>query len=235
MTRIRKRGAHPTLNVSVREDGSSQVSKVVNNFAETFEDPDESIESFAKIYRVDIKKEKENNDSMESSDDNAVRTLSLIECWSLFTALKSNFVTTYAAYFHFRDMGWVPKPGYVIRARSARISCFHHSHTHEIRVRSTKMRTRTQLSIVSSTHGISLSQKFSRSNAHSNTNTKLALRAQTQVQHGIGFCVVHEASCLRTCEFYCTSNRSLIRFILLVLDSNGKSCHTRYSKGHINV
>ena len=30
-----------------------------------------------------------------------------------------------------------------VRARSARISCFHHSHTHEIRLRCTKMRTRT--------------------------------------------------------------------------------------------
>ena len=110
MTRIRKRGAHPTLNVSVREDGSSQVSRVVNNFAETFENPDESIESFGKIYRVDIEKEKD--DEEEEGEEKVARRLDLIECWTLFTKLKSNFVTMYAAYFHFRDMGWVPKPGY---------------------------------------------------------------------------------------------------------------------------
>ena len=109
MTRIRKRGAHPTLNVSVREDGSSQVSRVVNNFAETFEDPDESIESFGKIYRVDVEKEKDNE---EEEEEEVARRLDLVECWTLFTKLKSNFVTMYAAYFHFREMGWVPKPGY---------------------------------------------------------------------------------------------------------------------------
>ena len=108
VSRIRNRGAHPTLNVSLRGE-DDKVSKVVSNFAETFESPDESKETFGEIFRVEVKKEEE---SEKSKVIMSSKKLDLIECWNLFSKFRSNFVTMYAAYYHYRDMGWVPKPGY---------------------------------------------------------------------------------------------------------------------------